>query len=114
MSNSNNLAFDQVNDEENESKGQPSQPQKRETGSLTNGGQGASSSIGSGSSDQGIEPGTENQEDEFRNYPNSANEWTESTMDYSTADDPALMEKDSDNRKDKGKGLVEEGPGPDS
>ena len=113
MLNSNNSAFDQVNDEENENRSKPSQRQTREAGSVTNEGQAGGASIGSGSSDQGMDPGTENQEDEFRNYPTSAGEWTESTMDYSPTDDPAVMKRDRDS-KNKGKGLVEDGPGPDA
>ena len=61
-------------------------------------------SIGTGSSDQGIEPGDEKKEDEFRKNiprPSQGIEVNEKSN------------ESPDNIK-KGKGLVQEGPGPDS
>ena len=61
-------------------------------------------SIGTGSSDQGIEPGDEKKEDEFRkNIPRPSQ-----VIDVNENTDQAV------HKKKGGKGLVQEGPGPDS
>jgi hypothetical protein len=97
------------------------------------GGDGNGSSVGTGSSDQGIEPGEENQEDEFRhgtpsaplaNDDDIAEEYAEGgPRKQDEQEDAESSESHGAGSLDKGfggintkpaHGLVEEGPGPDS
>jgi hypothetical protein len=103
-------------------------------GSFINDDQASDSSIGPGSSDEGIEPGEEDEEDEFRKdvtgsspgagFNNGTNEAGglrgtsggpignlagKYDTNSSSAGDSGTMKKNKEN-----KGLVEEGPGPDS
>ena len=103
------------------------------------GGDGNGSSIGTGSSDQGIEPGNEEQEDEYRHSTPKApllrdDEIAEEYADQDTtgnSNKSEILQEDKDDSStptgagdmDKGfggintqpaHGLVEEGPGPDS
>ena len=105
--------------------------------SYFDGGGGNGSSIGTGSSDQGIEPGEEEQEDEFRHSTPQAPLANDDKIEeeYAEQDPPGTHQEHGLNEEDdsanptgagtmdKGfggintqpsHGLVEEGPGPDS
>ncbi|MEJ7738941.1 MAG: hypothetical protein WKF97_16065 [Chitinophagaceae bacterium] len=69
--------------------------------------QSSDSSIGSGTSDQGIEPGEEEEEDEFRKNISGSSP-VAGFIDETNADG---SQRGNDRPS---KGLVEEGPGPDS
>lgn len=106
MSNTINHSFDAMDDQNNKSNNseQPQEPVGYDFGSLANKEQESNTSIGSGTSDQGIEPGEEGEEDEFqkgvlKGMPGA--DFTDEMNETSESEQPAH-------------GLVEEGPGPDS
>lgn len=137
MTSLNIAALDSGDEEENvnDNSGQLQQNTETPFDSSTSKDQVADISIGAGTSDQGVEPGEEEEEDEFRKDSSlqgagitddnneagelrgnsgmyADNKGGEYDTNSSTGGDSGITEKND--KRNKSKGLVEEGPGPDS